>query len=204
MASKEFLDDREHALENEYFYRKDRELIEHLREEGRKEAERHGLEEELQTHDTVFLQELQAAGFSPDNLRLIHLVPLVEVAWSEGEVTARERELILALAARRGFDADSAAYQQLVGWLDSQPEPAFFETTYKAIRKLLALQDETSRQATQEDLVAWCTKIAEATGGIHRLAPISRDERECLRRVADRISTPPDADEPEADPHQEQ
>jgi len=194
MAAKEFLDDREHALENEYFYRKDRELIEHLREEGRKEAERHALEEELQTDDATFLEELQAAGFSPDNLRLIHLVPLVEVAWSEGEVTARERELILALASRRGFDTDSAAFRQLVGWLDSQPDAAFFETTYKAIRRLLALEDETSRQATQEDLVAWCTRIAEATGGILRMAPISKDERECLRRIADRISTPPDAE----------
>lgn len=34
MAAKEFLDDREHALENEYFYRKDREFIDHLRKEG--------------------------------------------------------------------------------------------------------------------------------------------------------------------------
>jgi hypothetical protein len=194
MAAKEFLDDREHALENEYFFRKDRELIDHLREEGRKEAERRALEEELQTHDTAFLQELQAAGFSPDNLRLIHLVPLVEVAWSEGEVTARERELILALASRRGFATDSAAFQQLVGWLDSRPDAAFFETTYEAIRRLLALQDETSRQATREDLVAWCTRIAEATGGILGMAPISKDERECLRRVAERISTPPDAE----------
>ena len=195
MTAKRFLDDRERALENEYFHRKDRELVERLREEGRKETERRKLEEEFHTHDPAFLQRLQAAGFSPDNLLLLHLIPLVEIAWSEGEVTARERELILALAARRGFDAGGAAYQQLVGWLDSRPEPAFFETTYEAIRKLLALQDDTSRQATREDLVAWCTKIAEATGGILRMAPISRDERDCLRQIAVRISKPPASDE---------
>ena len=194
MTEKGFLRYRERALENEYFYRKDRELIERLHEKGRKEAERRTLEEELQTHDPVFLQQLQAAGFSPDNLLLLHLIPLVEVAWSEGDVTARERELILALAARRGFDSGSVAYQQLVGWLDSRPEPGFFETTYEAIRKLLALQDDTSRQATREDLVAWCTKIAEATGGILRMAPISRDERDCLRQIAVRISEPPASD----------
>ena len=115
MSSKRFLEDREHALENEHFHRKDQELIERLREEGRRQAERRGLEDRLDTHDAAFLERLQAAGFAPDNLALLHLVPLVEVAWSEGEVTSRERKLILAMAARRGVVADGPAYGQLVG-----------------------------------------------------------------------------------------
>lgn len=72
MVPKRFLEDREHALENEYFHRKDHELIERLREEGRKQAERHDLEHRLGTHDTAFLEQLQAAGFAPDNLSLLH------------------------------------------------------------------------------------------------------------------------------------
>ena len=191
MGPKRFLEDREHVLENEYFHRKDRELIERLREEGRKQAERHDLENRLGTHDTAFLEQLQAAGFAPDNLALLHLVPLVEVAWSEGEVTSRERELILALAARRGIATDGPAYAQLVGWLNDEPAEAFFETTYEGIRKVLALEDETSRHTSQLDLESWCTKIAEATGGILGMVPISKAERECLRRIAERISEAP-------------
>ena len=191
MGPKRFLEDREHALENEYFHRKDRELIERLREEGRKESERQDLEDRLGTHDTAFLKALQTAGFTPDNLALLHLVPLVEVAWAEGDVTRRERELILALAARRGVTTDRPAHAQLVGWLDDRPDDAFFETTYEAIRKMLALEDETSRHAAQLDLESWSTKIAEATGGILGMIPISKDERECLRRIAERISEAP-------------
>ena len=191
MSAKRFLGDREHALENEYFHRKDRELIERLREEGRRQAERRGLEDRLDTHDAAFLEQLQAAGFAPDNLALLHLVPLVEVAWSEGEVTSRERELILAMAARRGVATDGPAYGQLVGWLDQQPDKTFFETTYEAIRKILALKDETSRHADQQNLASWSTKIAEATGGVLGMMPISKDERECLRRIAQRLSEAP-------------
>ena len=194
MGAKRFLEDREHALENEYFHRKDRELIERLRQEGRKEEERHDLEHRLGTHDAAFLEQLQAAGFGPDNLPLLHLVPLVDVAWSEGEVTSRERELILALAAGRGLTPDGPAYAQLVGWLDARPTEAFFETTYEAIRKMLALEDDASRHATQQDLESWSTKIAEATGGILGMRPISKDERECLRRIADRVAKPPQSE----------
>ena len=198
MSSKRFLEDRGHALENEYFHRKDRELIARLRAEGRKLAERHALENRLDTHDTAFLEQLQAAGFEPDNLVLLHLVPLVEVAWAEGEVTPRERELILAMAARRGVTDAGPAYERLVGWLDTQPDAAFFATTYEAIRKMLALEDETSRHAVQRDLESWSTRIAEATGGILGMMPISRDERECLRRIAQRLSQAPGLDSPEA------
>lgn len=194
MAAKRFLEDREHALENEYFHRKDRELIERLREEGRQQSERHDLENQLGTHDTAFLEQLQAAGFTPGNLALLHLIPLVEVAWAEGDVTRRERELILALAARRGVTTDRPAYTQLVGWLDEKPDDTFFETTYEAIRKMLALEDETSRHAAQLDLESWSTKIAEATGGILGMVPISKDERECLRRIAERITEAPRSD----------
>ena len=191
MSSKRFLEEREHALEDEYFHRKDRELIARLREAGRRETERHDLEERLDTHDTAFLERLQAAGFAPDNLALLHLVPLVEVAWAEGEVTPQERALILALAARRGVSTDGPAYAQLVGWLDAKPDEAFFATTYEAIRMMLALEDEPSRHAAQLDLELWSTKIAEATGGILGMMPISKDERECLRRISERLSDPP-------------
>lgn len=194
MSAKRFLEEREHALEDEYFHRKDRELIARLREAGRRDAERRGLENRLDTHDAAFLEQLQAAGFAPDNLALLHLVPLVEVAWSEGEVTPRERELILAMAARRGISPDDPAYKQLVGWLDNQPDEAFFATTYEAIRKMLALEDEPSRHAAQADLELWSTKIAEATGGILGMMPISKDERECLRRISQRLSDPPRPD----------
>ena len=111
-------------------------------------------------------------------------------------MTARERELILALKAGRGVTPDRPAYAQLVGWLDEKPADAFFETTYEAIRKMLALEDDASRHAMQQDVESWSTKIAEATGGILGMRPISKDERECLRRIAERMSEAPRSQTP--------
>lgn len=186
--SKDMFDERERALENQYFRQRDQELIEKLQEQGRRERERAELERELDIHDGAFLEHLQEVGFTPDNLSLLHLVPLVEVAWSEGEVTQRERDLILALAERRGIAPDDQAYIQLTGWLDACPDREFFDTTYEAVRRTLASQDEQSREATEHDLLEWATRVAEATGGVLGMMPISREERECLRRVTERLT----------------
>ena len=189
MQSKEWLKDRERALEDEYFWRKDRDLIAKLREQAQQEKERGVLRKCLGITDEAFLADLQAAGFTPDNLGVLHLVPLVEVAWAEGEVTARERELILALAARRGVSADSSAYKQLLGWLDRYPGVPFFETAFKAVRATLAKMEGAARAAAKRDLVEWSTRIAEATGGILGMIPVSQDERECLERINDRLTS---------------
>ena len=192
MSAKEWLRDREQALENEYFRRRDRELIERLREQGRQERERQALEGELGIHDEAFLSRLQAAGFGPSNLALLHLVPLVEVGWADGELEPRERELILALAESRGITPGSEAHDQLDGWLAMHPGQEFFETTFSAIRMSLDAQDAPTRKHTTDDLVAWCTRIAEATGGILGMMPISHDERECLRHIAAKLDRRPD------------
>lgn len=187
-GSKNWLGDRERALEDEYFWRKDRELIERLRDKGRLEDERRLMHEQLGDVEEQVLTDLQTEGFAPENLGLLHLIPLVEVAWAEGEVTPRERELVLALAARRGIGENSPAYRQLTEWLERRPDDHFFDTAYEAIRGMLSKQDAAEREKTEHDLLEWATKIAEATGGILGMAPVCRDERECIERIAASIT----------------
>ena len=199
--SKEWLKDRERVLEEEYFRRRDQELISRLREQGRLEADRLALRDRLGTEDERLPAALQDAGFSADGLALLHLVPLVDVAWADKGVTARERELVLALAARRGVSADTPEYRRLEDWLERRPDQQVFETAYTAIQTLLARQDPPARQTTRHELVQWATRVAEATGGILGMLPVSREERECLDRIAELVTdTPDDAGTPASDP----
>ena len=188
MARKGWLEDREHVLEEEYFWRRERDLIARLREEGRRERERRVLADQLGDADEAFLAKLQSAGFTPDNLVLLHLVPLVEVGWAAGDVGVRERELILAMAVRRGVAPNTPAYARLTGWLDHRPDTDFFDTAGEAIRLVLEYEDPETRTADQQDLVDSCTRIAEATGEILGLVRISRGERECIQRIVHRLT----------------
>ena len=53
---------------------------------------------------------------------------------------------------------------------------------------MLSTQNEAERAETEHDLLEWATKIAEATGGILGMVPACRDERECIKRIAARLT----------------
>ena len=148
--TKGWLGNRGHALEEEYFWKKERELIARLREQGRLEQERRALQSRLNADESL-LAELQEGGVTPDNLALLHLAPLVEVAWAEGEVAPRERELILAMAERRGVGPGDPVYAQLTDWLaTTNPGSEFLDRMDRGTRALLDTLDPAAREAAPE------------------------------------------------------
>ena len=153
MQPNEWLKDRERALENEYFRRKDRELIAALREQGRQEKERGELKRRLGVADDSLPTDLQAAGFTPDNLALLHLVPLIDVAWAEGGVEARERQLIVALAARRGVTETSPfTRSSSVGWTN---RPAVSSSIPPMTASARCWHNVTARRARPSSTMCW-------------------------------------------------
>jgi hypothetical protein len=56
--TKPWLNERGRALEEEYFWRKEKELVERLREEGRKARERQAMSEHLVNADEALVAEL--------------------------------------------------------------------------------------------------------------------------------------------------
>ena len=180
--TKDWLGNRGHALEEEYFWKKEQELIARLREEGRLERERRALRDQLDADESL-LVVLQEAGVTPDRLALLHLAPLVEVAWAEGEVTRRERELILAMAERRGAEPGDPVHTQLKEWLDADPGAEFLDRMDRGTRALLDTLEPVARDAARTDLLKCCTLVAEAAGGILGMAAVSPEERQALEHI---------------------
>ena len=109
------------SREEEYFRRKDRELVERLRRTAEADEARRALEATSGIHDPAALQELAALGFTPDTVSLLPMVPIIQMAWAEGGVSDEERALILQFARERGIRAGSVADQQLSLWLRERP-----------------------------------------------------------------------------------
>jgi hypothetical protein len=91
------------SREEDYFRRKDRELVEKMRQAAEADASRQAMERSTGIHDPVLLQELEALGFTPDTVSLLPLVPIVQVAWAEGGVSDDERQLIVEFARGRNI-----------------------------------------------------------------------------------------------------
>jgi hypothetical protein len=175
---------RGHALEEEYFRRKDRELIEKLRQAAAADRARNDMAVRIGSDDPEMLQELQALGFTPDTVALLPLVPVVQMAWADGSVAAAETALIVKLARSRGIVEGTAADAVLSEWLRRAPDPQVVASATRLIRGMLAAQPSDQPDLTVDDLVRYCESIAEASGGIFGINRISAEERALLTTIA--------------------
>ena len=184
---KDSLGERGRALEEEYFRKKDRELVEKMRRAAEADSARAKLGQTTGLSDPVLLQELQELGFTAETVSLLPLVPVVQMAWAEGGVTREEREVLVRLARSRGIAADSAADRQLSDWLGNRPDDAVFARAGRLIRALLDSGSPSTGTLTAEELVLQAEKIAAASGGILGLGRISPEERALLKQIAEEL-----------------
>jgi hypothetical protein len=131
------LADRGRSLEEEYFRAKDRELVEKMKRAAAVEATRQQLSARSGLQDPELVKELEALGFTPDTVDLLPLVPLVQVAWAQGDVDEAERKLLLRLARARGIAEGSAADRQLADWLSHRPSADVFARATRLVRAVL-------------------------------------------------------------------
>jgi hypothetical protein len=184
VTDKDLFAERGRTLEEEYFRKREKELIDKMRQRAEAEAARRRLGEQAGVADEEILRDLETLGYTAETVTLLHLVPLVQMAWTEGDVSDRERDLIREAARARGIGAGSAADQQLSDWLTRRPSEDFFEKTLRAIGAVLEAQPAETRAASQKDLLSYCTAIASASGGIMGFRTVSDEERQLLSRIS--------------------
>jgi hypothetical protein len=171
--------------EDEYFRRKDRELIERMRQQtARKE-----LESATGIHDAESLRDLETLGFTPQTIALLPLVPVLQVAWAEGGVTGAERELIVNLARTRDIAPASEADAQLQQWLDHRPSADVFAKARRLIAAILDHPEGIELHVSADDLLKYCEQIAHASGGIFGFGTVSAEERTALQQIAAQLKT---------------
>jgi hypothetical protein len=184
MPDRDALGDRGRSLEDEYFWKKDRELIERLEREAADARVREGLERASGLREPEAIQELRDLGFTPETATLLPIVPILQVAWAEGGIRAAERDLLVAFARSRGIKEGSAADRQLTAWMTTRPPEAVFTGAGRLIRAMLESGTAQGSNLTAEALVAYCERIAASSGGVFGLGRISAEERTLLSRIA--------------------
>jgi hypothetical protein len=178
------LKDLRRSNEEQYFLKQEKELLEELRLQARRRSGRTDLAEATGIADEEILRELQDLGYSRETVKLFYLVPLLQVAWSEGFVTSQERELIVGVARTHNIHEGTTGDAQLQEWLRDKPSEQFFMRTNCIIRTLLTALAPNERSASSDMLVALCTNVASASGGFLGLGKVSDVERLAIEKVA--------------------
>lgn len=187
MPDQDSLATRGRALEEEYFRKRDRELIEKMRQAAAAEKARGELGRKTGLEDPALLKELQELGFTPETVILLPVLPVLEMAWAEGGISHAERSLIVKFARSRGIAENSTADNQLTQWMASRPDGVVFQGARRLVAAMLTSGSTQEGSAlTPDDLVAYCEEIAAASGGIFglRMGSVSPEEKALLSRIA--------------------
>jgi hypothetical protein len=185
MSDHDAFAERGRALEEEYFRKKDRELVEKMRRTAAADQARGDLSKQTGISDAAVLAELQELGFTGETVILLPLMPVLELAWAEGGITAAERHMLVSLARSRGIAEGSAADRQFTSWMAERPAPDIFAKAARLISALLESGAPAAKGLTADQLVKYAEQIASASGGLLGLPirAISMEERDLLARI---------------------
>lgn len=181
--SDRILQDREKALEDSFFFERDKKLLETLKQEVERNTEKNALKMASAISDDKVLDDLINAGISAKTAASLTLVPLVVVAWSNGVVYSKEREAVLQGADDAGMKPEDPAYKLLNGWLDEQPDDSLFETWKEYVQALVKEIGPEQTQRLKDDIVSRTRLVAAAAGGILGIGKIDAKERKAMEQI---------------------
>ena len=193
MSEKDIFAERERWLEEEYFRKQNQLLVEKMRQRQAQEDDRRRLAEITGLKDEDAVTALQELGYSSETVELLHMLPLVEVAWSGGAITDKHRQAITKIARARGIAEYSESDKKLAQWMDEKPSEHLFEASLQTTRLMLEALPPEEREHSRDDLLAHCNQIAHAIYGRIWGHEIIHDEEMMIARIAEELGWKPKA-----------
>jgi hypothetical protein len=153
------------AMEDAFFAEQNRKLLEQLQEKARTAERREVLKQALEVDDEALLDRLIELDMNIESVVAFGLVPLVEVAWADGEIQNAERKAILDALAAKGAEPGGIAYRLVENWLSSKPEPELLATWRQYAAAIGEALDPERRDALKRAVLDHTRAVAEAAGG---------------------------------------
>ncbi len=191
MSEKNIFEEREHWQEEDYFRKQDQLLIEKIHERQALESDRLRMAEITGLKDEDAIMALQDLGYSSETLGLLHMLPLVEVAWAGGVVTDKHREAILNIARLRGIKEKTLSDEKLRQWLNQKPSEQLFEASLHATRLMLEVLPPEERERSRDDLLAHCNQIAHVLFGRLWGHEVVHEEERMIAHIAQELGWQP-------------
>lgn len=171
-------------LEAAFFAGENSELLKQLRLRTDDERLRDQLRQVVKIKHERFLDRLVALGVRPETALALTLIPLLAVAWADGELDERERNALLTAAQQRGVVAEQIALQLLKNGLARQPDPRQYLTWKSYVRRLWGCFTVDERWQMRQTLRRSTREVAEASGGFLGLtSKVSEAERKILEEI---------------------
>jgi hypothetical protein len=177
------------AHEEDYFARQNRLLIEKLRDKMAHEPAAEQLAAASGIKDQELLDALTHLGITAETLPLVELVPLLEVAWADGEVQPREEALLRRAAVEHGIAPGTPAHVEFEKMLKAPPAGPLYDAALNFMRAMLHAMPPEEAARARQDLTSVAMSVADATGGwFGVLNKVEPSERTALKHIANLLA----------------
>ncbi len=171
------------SLEDAFFLERDRILVERRAQLHRMARTRDVLADVSGIKDPSVLDQLLRSNVSPEAVAALAVVPLIEVAWADGHVDDKEREVVLAHARKQGIQEGSIEGDLLDRWLGQRPGPELLDAWGHYVEAICSAMDPSARARLRDELLQDVRAAAEASGGLFGLGAVSAKERAVLEQL---------------------
>ena len=171
------------ALENAFFKKHNDRLVQELKAKAQREEKKKALREIMPKADDGLLSHLVDLGLGPSTVLAVGTVPLVAVAWADGDLDGKERDAILRAASERGIKTGTPDYTMLELWLSEKPGPSLMEAWKHYMAAIWAELTPAERREVRHALLERAKQVAKAAGGFLGLGSISREEEAVLKEL---------------------
>ncbi len=117
-----FLEKQAKSLEDQFFYHRDKKLMEELHRMQKMKETKKVLASVSGITDDAVLHKLVELNVRPEILATLAMIPLIEVSWADGHMHEKEKKAILDAAARFLEAKTSVDFNLLNRWLERKPE----------------------------------------------------------------------------------
>lgn len=177
------LEERGRALEDQFYEKENQQKLTAMKDKLDTQRSRDELRKASGMTDDAVLDKLVGLGLNAKTIAALSLVPLISVAWADGEIQDNERVAILQGAHGKGLEESTDGYQLLQSWLSKPPSEDLF-TAWEAYIKALASQlNEEQNRLLKNQIVGFAKMVAAAAGGILGFGKVSGAEEKVLHRI---------------------
>jgi hypothetical protein len=170
------------VLEEAFFYRVDRELGEMLSKRLQREEKIRLLANATGIRNQKHLELLADSGFELSTLHFIW-VPLILVAWADGNAGKLEKEAIAGILASKGISKETIARVIAHDWFCRKPTEELWEIWAELSAATSASLNPSIYNELTDEIVRLCRLVADASGGFIGLGSISATENRAIDRV---------------------
>jgi hypothetical protein len=168
-------------LEDVFFLQRDQELIRQRRELAQLKETTEAISRASGITDELVLGKLVELNVRPETVAALSLVPLIEVAWADGELHDREKEAILRAARTSGISPGSMEHGLLSSWLKHRPPEELLTAWIHYVKGLRARMSPVELAHLRKALLDHADDVARAAGGFLGLTnPVSDAEKKIL------------------------